>query len=198
MKFITNNLSHSTLHIVYKEKYIEETLNTKFLGLKTDNHLNWTNHIKQMIPKLSAARYAVRSIVQISNINTIKSIYCADFHIIIKHGIIFWGNCSNMRKIFTLRKKSVRTIADAQPRTLCRSLRKHLDSSPVPCQCTFSLMNFNVSNPENVQKNSSMQNITTRNKLHLHRLNANLPCFKKGTFYAGIKIFSILPQSDNP
>jgi len=34
MKFITKNSSHSTLHIGYKEKYIEEAQNTTFLGLK--------------------------------------------------------------------------------------------------------------------------------------------------------------------
>ena len=45
MKFITKNLSHSTLHIGYKEKYIEEMVLTKFLGLETDNHLKWKIHI---------------------------------------------------------------------------------------------------------------------------------------------------------
>ena len=39
MKFITKNSSHSTLHICYKEKYIEEMVSTKFLGLETDNLL---------------------------------------------------------------------------------------------------------------------------------------------------------------
>jgi len=50
MKCITKNLSHSTVHIGYKEKDIEETGNTNFLGLQTDNHINWKNHIAQMIP----------------------------------------------------------------------------------------------------------------------------------------------------
>ena len=40
MKFITKNSSHSTLRIGYKLKYIEEKVNTKFLGLRTDNHIN--------------------------------------------------------------------------------------------------------------------------------------------------------------
>jgi hypothetical protein len=40
IKFIQNNLSHSTLHFGYKEKYIEETVSTKFLGLQIDNNLN--------------------------------------------------------------------------------------------------------------------------------------------------------------
>jgi hypothetical protein len=68
MKFITNNSSHSSLHIGYKEKYIEQTVNTKFLGLQTVNHINWKNHIEQMIPNLSEACNAIRSMVHISNI----------------------------------------------------------------------------------------------------------------------------------
>ena len=52
-------------------------LSTKFLGLETDNHLKWNIHIEQMIPKLSAPCYAIRSVVHISNINIPKSIYYA-------------------------------------------------------------------------------------------------------------------------
>jgi hypothetical protein len=32
-----------------------QSVNTKFLGLQIDNHLNWKNHIDQMVPKLSGA-----------------------------------------------------------------------------------------------------------------------------------------------
>ena len=53
MKFITKNTSHSALHIGYKEKYIEEMVNTEFLGLQIYNHWNWKNQIEQMIPKWS-------------------------------------------------------------------------------------------------------------------------------------------------
>jgi hypothetical protein len=38
MKFITNNLSQSTLLLGYKEKYVEEMANTKFCGLQIGNH----------------------------------------------------------------------------------------------------------------------------------------------------------------
>jgi len=51
IKFKTQNSSHSTLCVGYKEKLIHETVNTKFLGLQIDNHINWKNHIKQIIPK---------------------------------------------------------------------------------------------------------------------------------------------------
>ena len=87
--FVTKKSSHSTLRIGYKEKYVEDTLFKKFLSLQIDNHINWKHHIDQMIPKLSGACYAVRSMVHISNINTLKSVYCACFHSVVKYGIIF-------------------------------------------------------------------------------------------------------------
>ena len=43
------------------------------------------NHIEQMVFKLSGACYAVRSMVHISNINTLKSIYCTYFHSVVKY-----------------------------------------------------------------------------------------------------------------
>ena len=45
VKFITKSSSHTTLHIGFKENYIGETVNTKFLDLQIDNHLNWKNHL---------------------------------------------------------------------------------------------------------------------------------------------------------
>ena len=55
MEFIIKNSSHSTLHIGYDEKCIEQTVNTKFLGLELDNHTNWKNLFEEMIGKLSGA-----------------------------------------------------------------------------------------------------------------------------------------------
>jgi hypothetical protein len=40
IKFVTNNLPQSALRIAYKRKYIQQSANTKFLSLQTDNHLN--------------------------------------------------------------------------------------------------------------------------------------------------------------
>jgi len=76
-------------------------VNTKFLDLQTGNHMHWKNHIEQVIPKLSAACYAIRLMAHISNINTLKSNYYAHFHSVIKYGVIFRGNSSNSGKIFT-------------------------------------------------------------------------------------------------
>jgi len=66
-------------------------LNRQFINIYIDNHLNWNNHIQQMILTLSGACYAVRLMVRISNMNMLKSIYCAHFHSVTKYLIIFGG-----------------------------------------------------------------------------------------------------------
>jgi len=170
-------------------------VNTKFLGLQINNHINWKNHVKEMIPKFRGTSYAIMSVVRISNIDTVKSMYYAYFHSFIQDGIVSWGNSSNSWKIFTLQKKIVRIMAGTQPRTSCRSLVKQLEILPVPCQYILSLMNFIINNQKLLQTDLSMHNINTRNKHHLHRPHANLSCFQKSTFCAGIKIFNTLPPS---
>jgi hypothetical protein len=55
IKFVTNNSPQYALSIGCNGKYIQESVNTKFLGLQTDNHLNCTNYIDKLIPKLSGA-----------------------------------------------------------------------------------------------------------------------------------------------
>jgi hypothetical protein len=54
-KIYKKNSPQYPLNTVYNNKYIEERVITKFLGLQIDNHLNWKNHIDQPIPKLSRA-----------------------------------------------------------------------------------------------------------------------------------------------
>ena len=136
------------------------------------------------------------STVHISNINTPKKIYYANFQFIIKYGIILWGNSSNSGKILTVQKTIVIIMAGAQPRTSRPSLFKQLEILPAPRQYILSLTSFIINYQDIFQINSSIHNINTRNKHHLHRPNANLSCFqKKSTFYAGIQIFYGLPPS---
>ena len=56
-------------------------------------------------------------------------------------------------------------------------------------------MSFFIRNQEKFQTNSSVHNINTRNKRHLHRPVANLSCFQKVASYSGIRIFNSLPRS---
>jgi hypothetical protein len=119
MKFVTNHLLHCALTICHKDKYIEEAVHLKFLGIHIDNHLNRKNHIDKIVPKLSAACYMVRQMYYICNNDTLKTIYFAYFHSSASYGIILGGNSSNSKKIFSLQKRIIRIMMGAHPRTSC-------------------------------------------------------------------------------
>ena len=137
----------------------------------------------------------VRQMYYICNNDTFRSIYFAYFHSIASYGIIFGGNSSYSKKIFTLEKRIIRIMVDAHPRTSCRRLFKKWEVLTVPSQYIYSLISFFIGNHEKFWTNSSVHNINTRNKHHLHRPVVNLACFQKGAFYSGIRIFNSLPRS---
>jgi hypothetical protein len=106
MKLTTKYSPHSNLHIGYKDKYVGERVNTKFLGLQAYNLIYWKDHIEQMIPKLSGAYFAVKSMVHISNINHLKSIYYAYYHSIMKYEIIFGVTLPTVGRFLIYKRKS--------------------------------------------------------------------------------------------
>lgn len=56
----------------YDGKCIEESVNTKFLYWKIDNHLNSKNHIDARIPKLCAAYYVGMTVFYTNITDTLK------------------------------------------------------------------------------------------------------------------------------
>jgi hypothetical protein len=53
-------LQDDSVQIFYQGKEIKEVINIKFLGLGLDRHIEWKINIKQIIPKMSSACYAIR------------------------------------------------------------------------------------------------------------------------------------------
>jgi hypothetical protein len=68
--------------VSYANKLIYKAHDTQLLGMYLDSTLAWKIHIEQITDKLSAACYAVRSIM-------LKMVYCACFHSVTNRGLIF-------------------------------------------------------------------------------------------------------------
>jgi hypothetical protein len=78
------------LAVEFTDEFIEEKINTKFLGM-TVNNLNWKNHIDQTLPKFDDACFAVRRLFHTLNINVLRMVCFAYFPSINKHGVILGG-----------------------------------------------------------------------------------------------------------
>ena len=128
---------------------------------------------------------------------TLKSMYYAYFHSVTKCWIILEDNSSYSGSISLYKRKSSELWLLHSPEPHVEVDLINQEILPVPCQYILSLMNFIIYNQEKFMHRTCVNFMYTlckqRNKHHLHRPNANLYCFQKSTFYAGIKIFNNLP-----
>jgi len=83
-------------------KYKNET---KFLGLYLTEDVKRDVHIKHVCNILNKNYYVIQSLKNVTNINTLRSIYFANFHLHLRYGILFWGGDSQSTKVFKLQKK---------------------------------------------------------------------------------------------
>jgi hypothetical protein len=78
------------------------SVNTKFLGLTSNDSLTWKAHIDQMMSKLNTACFVIRTIQAIMSLETLRMVYFAYIRSIISYGIILGGNQPYSDKIFKI------------------------------------------------------------------------------------------------
>jgi len=106
------NLTHDNMQICNPG-------HSKFLGLMINSRLSWQTHIDQIVPKLNTAAYAIRSLKQVVNLETLKIAYFAFAHSILSYGIIFWGISKHSNMQFKIQKRMIRIIMNVDSRTSC-------------------------------------------------------------------------------
>jgi hypothetical protein len=72
LKFETTKRGNMPLQLYYNNEVLYDAMNIKFLGLEIDKVLNWTIHVKSVLPKLGKACFAIRNMKLCSNIQTLR------------------------------------------------------------------------------------------------------------------------------
>jgi len=119
--FTTKNNFFSNFDIIYKDKKLTAVYSIKFLALTLDNSLSWRKHTEAIVPKLSAATFAVRTVRSLLSLDSLKLIYYSYFHSILNYGIIFWGNTHYSNAIFKMQKRIIRIMVGIRNRDSVRS-----------------------------------------------------------------------------
>jgi hypothetical protein len=89
----------------YGNRIITSISYTKFLGITIENMLYWKSHRDQLLPKFSAACYAVGVLKPFITQEILVMVYYAYFHLIMNYDIIFWGTSPYSKNIFRLQKR---------------------------------------------------------------------------------------------
>jgi hypothetical protein len=75
MQFVTKTSSLIGLQVMYKNKEIVNTSNTKFLGLTLDNKFSWKNHTDAIVTKLRSACFTVRAVKPLISQESLRLVF---------------------------------------------------------------------------------------------------------------------------
>jgi hypothetical protein len=127
------NKSNLKRKIVFEDMDIKYENEIKSLGLYLTEDVKWDVHIKHLCNISNKKYYVIQSLKTATNVNTLGSIYFANFHSHLRFGILFWGGDSQSTKVYKLQKKVVRLICNVKRKTSCRELFTTLNILPVLC-----------------------------------------------------------------
>ena len=88
---------------------------TNFLGIIIDDKLSWKPHIQSVQSKLSSVLSIMYKASKLINTSGMYILYCSLFHPYLSYCNEIWGNKypSNVKCLFTLQKKVIRLICNA-------------------------------------------------------------------------------------
>jgi hypothetical protein len=112
----------------------------KYLVLQTHCNLNWPQHNECSIPKLSCAFSAIWTVMSFMKIENLKLVCIACFHFITSHGIIFWGNLTDTKKVFWIHKKIIGIMASTKMQVSCRELLRKFNILLLSSQFILSVL----------------------------------------------------------
>ncbi len=155
--------------ITINQTYIEDTLNTNFLGVTLDSTLSWCSHIERISNKLKTACYVLRILKPTLTIQNLKIVYFAYFRSVMSYGIMLWGNATGSNIIFNFQKRAIRIMTNTNFNTSCRELFRDLCILNLHSQYILSLVMFVSEDMNDFTTNSDIHpcNTTNNNNLHL-------------------------------
>jgi exonuclease III len=195
LQFFLKRHREVDIQIITTNSLITNINCSKFLGINIDSSLSWKNHITVLSSRLNKACFAIRSVKPFMSLDTMKMIYYAYVHSLLKYGIIFWGNAPLSVSIFKIQKRIIRIMLGLGKLDSCRDWFKKLQILPLQSQYIFSLLLFVINNKNYFIFNTDIHDINTRFNYNLHLPSTNLSIVQNGVLFSGSKIYNHLPSN---
>lgn len=186
--------SASTQSTILNGKNITISQNAKFLGLHIDSNLNWDVHVTKTCEKLTSTCYSMIVLSKYVNITTLKTVYYSNFQSKLRYGIIFYGSCNSLNRIFIIQKRILRIMTRTNKLTSCRGKFRNLGILTVPAVYIIECLIFLFKNRELFIKQEPARTGNGRLLNYVYPKH-RLTLYEKGTLYSTIKFFNKLPMS---
>jgi hypothetical protein len=180
--------------IKLRDRSLQTTSETKFLGIIINDTLNWTDHINYIMKKLVSAPYLLRRLRKIANEPTVMAAYYSYVHSHLAYGIMFWGAAQQAIRVFKQQKRIIRALTGASYRATCRPIfieKKLLTLHGIFIYHTIMYAAIN----NTLSPTPCSESIVTRNRTHFARPSHNTHTYEKSPLFQGQALFNNLPQS---
>ena len=181
--------------VMVVEDIIDEVDHIKYLGIETDNKLNWSFYIENICRIVSSGIFLLRSLSDYCDISILKSTYYGVIFPHICYGIILWGGCGNVhfQRIFVLQKKAIRIIANLNYRDSCREVFRDYGFLTLPCIYIYEMLVYCVSKMKLTQ-GSDIHGINTRHRNVFRQNSHRLEVSSRLPAQAGVRMLNQLPD----
>lgn len=190
MNFRQRRNKSMTLNINYLDSKIDEIESTKFLGLYVDNQLNWKMHIEDVCKRINQSSFALRKLSKIVNRNSVITAYHGYVASILRYGLIFWGNSTDIQHVLRSQKRCIRSICNIRMTESCKPYFRELNILTVISMYIYECCVFVKHNPSSVE-------FHTRKRLadRLMLSSRSTALMHKSVFCRIPHIFNKLPKS---
>lgn len=180
--------------IKYKNNKIESVASTKFLGLIIDQNLNWKSHLENLAKKLSNSAFALYSLSQTVNAETLLIAYYGIAESILRYGLIFWGNSTDWETIFRAQKRCLRSMFKLKVTDSCKPYFEQYKILTLPSLYILEVVMFVKCNPHLFPR---LEDVAHRNrrdnsKLCLHPCKTAL--MRRSIFCMAPIVYNKLPK----
>lgn len=166
---------------------------TKFLGMILDSSLSWQPHVDSIVSKLHTICYSMRVLTGYLSLQTKKMIYHANFESRIRYGIIFYGQSTDIGRVFVCQKRVLRIILQMKVNETCRGKFKTNNLMTVHAIYIQECILYFFKNKLTFQQHMPQNNYVTRN-LEYSFPRHRLTLYEHGPYYNAIKCYNKLPR----
>ena len=106
---------------------IQNTKETKFLGIWLDEHLKWTTHIQKLILKLTRNTNLLKYNQHLMPTTTKKLVYHSHIASHIQYGLLLWGNNATESQLNKLQKIQNKCLKYLLPKETSHTASKKLN-----------------------------------------------------------------------
>ena len=142
--FATRNFTRPNLNVQIEGHTVDETYQTKFLGVIIDSNLTWKQHIMYISGKIAKGIGIIKKVRKVLDKETLVTLYYSFIYRYLCYCSHVWGGTcvTYMNRLIILQKKIIRIIDGVRPRSHSKPLFKELNIMNIENIGKFQITRF--------------------------------------------------------